>query len=290
MLSTRRGRIYQLTKNLFELNTIESIQVAGCKQIHPRMECIEKFRKNGQGRFNCDLKDIHVEPSPLPIVQKWSATSSENVEIIDIHPSVPLDIALLHIKTDELLESLRQSAITPKCRDQISPTSTKSTFECTVENDSCLSSVDKGEGFPVSDIQDQDCKSISSFDSDDDGMKWEIQQLNNIMLEMKQSFSELILTSSKTCEQDENQLNSNCIVVDDLNNFLLLLSRDILMLFKDISMIIIHSSTLKMMASSKTGRSFTLAVKSRPRFVLMLTYIIVSMAYLCVKVAWRYAW
>jgi hypothetical protein len=155
------------------------------------MEHMQTTRKHRQRQSHGQLKidTTPLEGYPLPIVQQWSAKRSENVEVLDIHPSVPLDIALLHIKTDELLESLRQSAITPKCRDQVSPTSTKSTFECTVEHDSCLSSIDnkseKGTR-QVTDIQEQDCKSMSSVDSDDDGMEWEIEQLNNITLEMEQ--------------------------------------------------------------------------------------------------------
>lgn len=266
---------------------------------HPE---INKDRTNNNNR--------KAELSSLPIVQKWSATSSENVEVIEIHPSVPLDIALLHIKTDELLESLRQSAITPKYRDQDSPTSTHSTFESSIENDSsCLSDhYYKSEDIPVkvtdadtcadADIQHQDCKSITSVDSDDDGVKWEIQKLDTIMLEMKQSFSELetqsfsTLETSRTCAQDENQLHSKCtsMTSNDLDDFFILLSRDIMTLFKDISMIIIHSSTVKRMATSKTARFLYQSVRSRPKFFLVLSYMVVSMAFLCFQAALRNVW
>lgn len=250
------------------------------KIVHPR------------GKNSCP--PTSSEEPMLPIVQKWSTASSKSVEVMDIHPSVPLDIALLHIKTDELLESLRQSAITPKYyTNHISPTSTRSTFDFTLETESSSCSSHNREGAMTKCREEEDCNSLSSVDSDDDGVKLELEQLTNITVEMRKSFSDFVYSATMDSRESKHLLHLNWSegeVSNEMDNILRLLLRDILMLFKDTVICFLGYSIVKKMISSKTVRYLSKVYMSSPRRTVMVAYMVLSMACFCVKKAFAHSW
>ena len=166
-----------------------------------------------------DDKQKHLE------IGKWSP-ANENVEVADIMPSVPLDIALLHIETDALLDSLRKSAITPQERT-LSPSSTCSSTcsgisegsqsphnAAAVVNTSIsmCSSTHSSAGLndDLSECSSKDFSYNSGSDDpddlsidSDDGMKGEIRKLSRATNELNQSIANLLIEHEHSSDGEE---------------------------------------------------------------------------------------
>ena len=166
-----------------------------------------------------DDKQKHLE------IGKWSP-ANENVEVADIMPSVPLDIALLHIETDALLDSLRKSAITPQERT-LSPSSTCSSTcsgisegspspynaAAAVSTSTSMCSSTHSSAGLNDDLSECSSKDFSynsgSDDSDDlsidsdDGMKGEIQKLSRATNELNQSIANLLIEHEHSSDGEE---------------------------------------------------------------------------------------
>ena len=217
----------------------------------------------------------------LQVLERWSPTKRHNFEVTDSHPSVPLEIALLHIETDALLESLRQSAITPKVIDQfdeLSPTATNSTSGSTFTGTSFTTSSTPRDESIVS-IRNscqlkEDDSSVLSGESDD-GMSGEIQNLNKLTTDMQQSFADLRNTEAELEYEDFLQHSEHDAV--------LLFVRDLLMVCEDVSHAIIHSQSVKKLLHSKGGIYLLQSLRTRARYTIAFLYILLSFASICIK-------
>ena len=216
----------------------------------------------------------------LQVLERWSPTKRHKFDVTGSHPSVPLEIALLHIKTDALLESLRQSAITPKAIDQfdeLSPTATISTSGSTFTGTSFTTSSTPRDESIVS-IRNscqlkEDDSSVLSGESDD-GMSGEIQNLNKLTTDMQQSFADLRNTEAELEYEDFLQHSEHNAV---------LFVRDLLMVCENVSHAIIHSQSVKMLLHSKGGIYLLQSLRTRARYTIAFLYILLSFASICIK-------
>jgi len=215
-----------------------------------------KFTSGSTSKLSCSMLD------------RWSPTEKLNVEVTDIHPSVPLAIALLHIETDALLDSLRQSALTPKNLDELdelSPTSTYSTSASTFTWASVTTSSTPREEFIVtprnSSLEENDSSDVS-FESDD-GMSGEIQMLNKVTN---------VMMNTDVEREYEAFLQQNA---NEQDAFLLFV-RDFMMVCEDVSYAVIHSKSAKKLLHSKAGKHIVQSLRTRPRYTIVFLYLFAS--------------
>jgi len=206
-------------------------------------------------------------------------TANKNVEASGIIPSVPLDIALLHIETDALLDSLRNSAITPMTQE-LSPTSTTGsdstyTLACTFP---------RKESADNSNEEDDDL----SIDSDD-GMRVEIQKLHKATTEINQSFANLAAQNHNNSIGELYKLQTSDEVCDNVterhqksDDVLLLLVREILMICEETFMLLLRNPKFQTMLRSKAFQNVVKGLKTRPREVAFL-YIFLYAAFIWMK-------
>lgn len=237
-----------------------------------------KFVCGGKKNSNsADASSIEAKRN-VQVLERWSPTKRNNVEVVDIHPSVPLDIALLHIETDALLESLRQSAITPKTIDQydeLSPTATNSTSGSSFTGTSSSTPRDESiVSIRNSSQLEEDAISVVSAESDD-GMSGEIQNLNKLTTDMQQSFADFINT--------EGELEYEEFFQHSEHDEFLLFVRDLLMVCEDVSHAIIHSQSVKKLLHSKGGIYLLQSLRTRARYTIAFLYILLSFASICIK-------
>ncbi|GFH59396.1 predicted protein [Chaetoceros tenuissimus] len=198
------------------------------------------------------------------VLEGWSVsnlTSQQN----DLHASVPLDIALLHIETDVLLESLRNSAITPKEGEQISPSATASTTEMSRLLDSPLNVS------PLSNtLETRDDHSDISIDDSDDGMGREMRQLDQLTFWAEES-------SLNASNEDGNLIQIQDEDVED-STFNLFI-RDVLLLTEDLLRLVIKYSGERIERASRTkiGASLIQKIITRPWHTVRILY-----AFVCI--------
>jgi len=250
-----------------------------------------KKRKNDDiQRFNFDQqKEVKKTTSSISnkfagstqsscsMLERWSPTNKLNVEVADIHPSVPLAIALLHIETDALLDSLRQSALTPQNFNELmklSPTSTFSTSESTFTGMSLTESSRPPEVLIIStrnsSLEENDSSEVS-VDSDD-GMSGEIHMLKKVTNDMLNTDVE---------REYEAFLQQNAKEQDAF----LLFVRDLMMVCEDVSFAIIHSILAKKLLHSEAVKDVMQRLRTRPRDTIAFLYLSLSGASILVKTA-----
>ena len=204
-------------------------------------------------------------------ISSWSPT----VQVAEFHPSVPLDIALLHIETDLLLDSLRASASSPKMFSlEVSPAS-NSTSESTASasTTTCTESNDARFRRDYEDDDDSNDDSVNtSVCSDDDGMRGEIQNLATsemqLSLDLITSYRTIGTTKKnglKTQQPDERIVSKPRI--PDTEDTFLLLVKEILMLCEDTTRLVIRNDNVKHVLQSKPFQTIANAIRSPPRAV-----------------------
>lgn len=221
---------------------------------------------------------VEEEGSPEQRRQKSSTTKQSNPKVLegwsvsnltsqqnDLHASVPLDIALLHIETDVLLESLRNSAITPKEGEQISPSATASTAEMTSLLDSPLNVS------PLSNnLETRDDHSDISVDDSDDGMGREMRQLDQLTFWAEES-SLNVSNEDRNLSTIQDQVEENSV----FNLFI----RDVLLLTEDLLGLVIKYSgdQIERIIRTKIGASMIQKIITRPLHTVRILY-----AFVCI--------
>ena len=214
-------------------------------------------------------KEIEIKKSPH--------AKNENMKISGIIPSVPLDIALMHIETDALLDSLRNSAVTPKEVVQLSPTNSTGTdstdaltFGSTIQQSQTADNSNETDG--------DDSISMDS----DDGMRGEIIKLHKATTEINQSLSNL---DAQNDDQNsiEEMLPQTVEFYDNVTERQLkqsidgfsMLVREILMISEEISVFFLQNPRLQALLRSKMFQKSFQWLKMRPRAVALL-YVLLS--------------
>lgn len=210
-------------------------------------------------------------------IKKSPHAKNENMEISGIIPSVPLDIALMHIETDALLDSLRNSAVTPKEVVQLSPTNSTGTdstdgltFGSTIQQSETADNSNETDG--------DDSISIDS----DDGMRGEIIKLHKATTEINQSLSNLDAQNDdqnsigemlpQTVEFYDNVTERQ--QKPSVDGFSMLVT-EILMISEEISAFFIKNPRLQKLLRSKMFQTSSQWLKMRPRAVALL-YVLLS--------------
>ena len=203
-----------------------------------------------------------------------SPLNSRNIEV-EIHPSVPLDIALLHIETDALLDSLRKSALTPRLGYQLSPKTVSTSKSTSAESSSILCQ----ESLEVSSQQsdeyelyeeEEDVESVLSEYSDD-GMKGEIQKLHRATCIMQENFASF---------QDLGNDDSGCEVkamyrkmlaaelsgtIIDSEDVFVRFMREVLMICEDSFTYLIRHQQSRRILRSKAFQALIKEIQTRPK-------------------------
>ncbi len=202
-------------------------------------------------------------------IKKSPHAKNENIEISGIIPSVPLDIALMHIETNALLDSLRNSAVTPKEVVQHSPTT--STRTDSTDGLTFGSIIQQSETADNSNETDGD-DSIS-IDSDD-GMRGEIIKLHKATTEINQTLSNL---DAQNDDQNTVEFYDNVTEKQQkpsVDGFSMLMT-EILMISEEISAFFLKNPRLQKLLRSKMFQKSFQWLKMRPRAVALL-YVLLS--------------
>ena len=193
------------------------------------------------------------------------ASSTARKESSDMIQSVPIDIALLHIETDALLDSLRNSAITPSSQEP-SPTGTEST------DSTCMQTYLETDALAKDAIDDNRIAEDDEFSIDsDDGMRGEIQKLHKATSEINKSLANFSAQRSKSIVETTRIVreSGDCDNVaqrhQETDDVFSVLVKEILMVCEEIFMLFIRSPSIQTILRSKAFQKYITLILSRPR-------------------------